>query len=183
MLQIIFAFVGLRTLIKGKINFSTTRELIRPKATYVGISFLLTALILLLFFDWLTDIVVGTVFLIVVFVVTYFSSQDVASENILNKYSRLKILWLVLLLPAFFIAPFSGFMFDSPDSSKDLVVIIIFLGIITSPASLLIGAIAGHLNQKNGKDYIAVYLPFLNLCIVLIPIIIASVVYIVNKII
>jgi len=183
MLQIIFILFGLYILIKGRVNFSKNRELARPNSTYIGVVFLLSALLLFIYFDSVLDIIIGTIFFIVIFTVSYVLSQNATDENIIKdkNSSRLMTLWLVLFFPSLFAAPLVVFLFDDPASGKDLIVYIVALNLLTTPLSLLIGAIAGYLNRKKNKDYILVYLPFLNICLFLVPLIIASILYIVTK--
>jgi uncharacterized membrane protein len=166
MLQIIFILSGVYIIAKGKINFSTKRELVRPRSTYIGIALLLLALFLFVF---KVNFFIGIIFFIVIFIISYFLSQNIADEDINKdaryKYSRLAILWLILLIPSLCGFLMSMFLFDTPDSGKSLFITqILALSLLTAPPSLLIGAVFGYFNRKRNKDYILVYLPFVNIC-------------------
>ncbi len=171
MFKIIFILIGLYILKKGRINFSNNRELVKPKSTYIGVIFLLSALVLFVFPDSGLDFIIGIVVFIVIFITSYFLSENSVDENIIkSSYLLITIAWLVLLLPSFFISVFA--LAGSGSIDDNIIKYILIISISSFPASLLVGIIAGFLNIKKNKNYILVYLPFLNLILLLVSFII-----------
>lgn len=170
MLQILFILSGLYIIAKGRINFSTKRELVRPGSTYIGVALLLLGLFV---FASKENFFIGIIFFVVIFIISYFLSQNATEEDISrvarDKYSRLATLWLILLIPAFCGFFMSMFLFDTPDSGKSLFIAqILAFSLLTAPLSLIVGAVAGYLNKKRNKDCILAYLPFVNICAFLV---------------
>ena len=90
--MIIAILAGAYILIKGKINFSNSRELVRPKSTYVG----LTLLILGVIGYWL-DIYIAIALIIAVIILSYFLSQNI-DRNTDNKIKNNSLLYLLILI-------------------------------------------------------------------------------------
>jgi hypothetical protein len=74
-LLLVLALAGLYILIKGKINFSKDRILYRPKSTYLGIAFLLLAIIPL--FTPAVNIFVVMAASVILIIIAYVISQKV----------------------------------------------------------------------------------------------------------
>jgi len=74
-LLIIFALAGIYILVKGKINFSKDRILYRPKSTFLGIAFLLLAIIPL--FTPMINIFTVMAASVILIIISYVISQKV----------------------------------------------------------------------------------------------------------
>lgn len=174
MLQIIFVLVGLYILIKGRINFSREKELVRPESTYIGGILLLLAFILFIFFTPIVDLIIGSIFFIMIFISSYFLSRNAMGENIIKKYSSLTTLWSLLFILSLFISPFAVFIFDDPSSSDSLMANILFISLFTAPVSFIIGAVVGYFNRKKDRDNVLVYLPLVNIFIFIVALLFST---------
>lgn len=168
MLQIIFVLVGLYLIIKGRINFSSEKELVRPASTYIGVTLIILAVLLFIFFTPMLDLIIGSIFFVMIFIISYFLSRNAMGENIIKKYSSLTMLWLLLFVLSLFISPFAVFVFDDPSSSDSLMAYILFISLFTAPVSFIIGAVVGYFNRKKGGNNVLVYLPLVNIFIFLV---------------
>jgi hypothetical protein len=75
MIQIIIIVAGIYVLVKRKIDFSKTRELVKPKSIYIGIALIIVG-ILSSFIDFIAyGLLIATV------VISYFLSQKKVEAN------------------------------------------------------------------------------------------------------
>lgn len=75
MIQILLIIAGIYGLFKGKINFSKNRVLVKPISIYVGIIFIVLALLI----NYVSDLFVLGL-LVITLVISYFLSKNISSR-------------------------------------------------------------------------------------------------------
>jgi len=98
MIPIIIVIAGIYILIKGKINFSKNKELVKPKSIFVGVSLIISGVIGFL------NVIVALGLLILIMIISYFLSQNTSNVSSPNQFNTKYLVIIgVIILVTFFV--------------------------------------------------------------------------------